>query len=200
VIYVPGHARVSEDVAWQLMAEHPFATMISVGAGEPHVTLMPVVVDIERRLLRGHLAAANPHRKLIDGRTPMTVIFHGPHAYITPKWYGHPAVPTWNYLMVEAVGVPVPADSTDALAIVRELTDEYQGVDASFRAENEEQERILPGIIAFTMPIERLTVKAKVSRNRTREEREGVIRGLHERGSTDDLALASWMERLSLDD
>jgi transcriptional regulator len=197
VIYVPGHARVDESVAWKLMAEHPFATLISVAEGEPHVTLMPVVVDADLRLLRGHLAAANPHRKLIDGGTPMTVIFHGPHAYITPKWYGHAAVPTWNYLMVEAVGTPTPADPATSLAIVRELTDGYQGDDAAFRAEDQEQERILPGIIAFTMPIERLTAKAKVSRNRTMEEREGVIRGLKERAHADDLSLAAWMERLS---
>jgi transcriptional regulator len=200
VIYVPGHARVSEDVAWQLMAEHPFATLISVADGEPYVTLMPVVVDPDQRLLRGHLAAANPHRKLIDGRTPMNVIFHGPHAYISPKWYGHSAVPTWNYLMVEAVGIPMPANAADALAIVRELTDIYQGEDSDFRAEDAEQERILPGIIAFTMPIERLTAKAKVSRNRTMEEREGVIQGLKQSGTDEELSLATWMERLSFND
>lgn len=199
MIYVPGHTRVPEDIAFELMAAHSFATLISVGEGEPYVTLMPVVIDAEARILRGHLAAANPHAKLIDGQTSLTVIFHGPHAYISPEWYGHPAVPTWNYLMVEAVGTPQPADSALSLAVVRELTDVYEGEAVSFRAEDAEQERILPGIVAFTMPIERLTAKAKVSRNRTMDERLGVIAGLHERGTDEDRALARWMERLSLD-
>lgn len=198
MIYVPGHARVDEDVAWQLMAEHPFATLISVGEGEPHVTLMPVAVDPGTRILRGHVAAANPHAKLIDGTTSMIVIFHGPHAYISPKWYGHAAVPTWNYLMVEAVGIPTPADPAMSLAIVRELTDAFQGDDSAFRADDGEQERILPGIVAFTMPIDRLTAKAKVSRNRTLEERVGVIDGLKQSGSDEERLLAAWMERLSL--
>jgi len=198
VIYVPGHAKVGEDVAYEVMTAHSFATLISVGEGEPHITLMPVVVDRERKILRGHLAAANPHRKLIDGVTPMTVIFHGPHAYIDPEFYGHPAVPTWNYLMVEAIGVPRPLDSGPSLELVRELTDVFQGGSAEFRAPDAEQERILPGIVAFEMPINQLTAKAKVSRNRTMEERLGVIEGLKVRAEGDDLALATWMERLSL--
>lgn len=199
MIYVPGHARVSEDIAFELMAAHPFATLISVREREPFVTLMPVVVDSEARNLRGHVAAANPHAKLIDGQTPMTIIFHGPHAYISPEWYGHPAVPTWNYLVVEAVGTPLRAERAESLAVVRELTDVFEGEATAFRAEDAEQERILPGIVAFTMPIDRLTAKAKVSRNRTIDERLGVIAGLKSRADGDDVALAAWMERLSLD-
>lgn len=199
MIYVPGHARVGEDVAFELMAAHPFVTLISVEDGEPHVTLMPVVVDRDRRVLRGHLAAANPHRKLIDGATSMSAIFHGPHAYIEPEFYGHPAVPTWNYLVVEAIGVPRPLEAAGSLDVVRELTDVYEGGASEFRAPDTEQERILPGIIAFEMAIDRLTAKAKVSRNRTIDERLGVIAGLKSRAEGDDLALAAWMERLSLD-
>jgi transcriptional regulator len=33
------------------------------------------------------------------------VSFVGPHAYISPTWYGTPnQVPTWNYVSIEARG------------------------------------------------------------------------------------------------
>lgn len=197
MIYIPGHTRTPESTAWRLMAEHPFALLISVGAGEPYITPMPVVVDAERRMLKGHLARANPHAKLIDGQTPLTVVFQGPHAFITPEWYDHAEVPTWNYLLAEARGVPIEADREGSLAIVRELIDLYEGPGGANRAPDAEHERILPGIVAFTMPVERLMVKAKVSRNKSPGSREGVIRGLNERGEADDVALARWMEELS---
>ena len=35
----------------------------------------------------------------------MLALFHGPHAYVSPSWYGvHPSVPTWNYAVVHARG------------------------------------------------------------------------------------------------
>lgn len=199
MIYVPGHTQVGEELAWRLMAEHPFATLISVGSGEPHVTLMPVVVDEGNRVLRGHVAAANPHAKLIDGVTPMTVLFYGPHAYISPEWYDHAEVPTWNYLLAEAQGIPEPADRETSLSIVRELVSLFESPDAVHRAPDAEHERILPGIVAFVMPIHRVTTKAKVSRNKSVASREGVVSGLKARATADDLALARWMEQLSFD-
>lgn len=180
------------------MQENSFALLISVGDGEPYITPMPVVVDAEARVVKGHLARANPHAKLIDGRTPLTVVFQGPHAFITPEWYDHAEVPTWNYLLAEARGVPIEADREGSLAIVRELIDLYEGPGGVNRAPDAEHERILPGIVAFTMPIERLMVKAKVSRNKSVVSREGVIRGLQERNEADDVALARWMKELSL--
>jgi transcriptional regulator len=33
------------------------------------------------------------------------VMFHGPHAYVSPSWYADPqSVPTWNYAVVHAHG------------------------------------------------------------------------------------------------
>lgn len=197
MIYIPGHTRTPEATAWRLMAEHPFALLISVGDGEPHITPMPVVVDAERRILKGHLARANPHARLVDGATPMSIVFQGPHAYISPEWYDHAEVPTWNYLLAEARGVPVESDREGSLAIVRELVDLYETPGGSHRAPDAEHERILPGIVAFTMPIEQLMVKAKVSRNKSMTSREGVIAGLRDRGEAEDFALARWMEELS---
>jgi transcriptional regulator len=55
-----------------------------------------------------HVARANPiwEGALASGR--VTAVFTGPHAYVSPLWYEHPdeQVPTWNYAVVHARGVP----------------------------------------------------------------------------------------------
>ena len=45
----------------------------------------------------------------------MLVIFTGPHAYISPRWYeDKERVPTWNYTAVHAYGVPQMLDDPKA--------------------------------------------------------------------------------------
>lgn len=83
------------DEAFALMENNPFATVISVSEGMPLVSQLPLTPKRSggKMELIGHLARANPHSKLID-TSPATVVFHGPHTYITPKWYTKNDVPT----------------------------------------------------------------------------------------------------------
>ena len=51
------------------------------------------------------MAKANPHWKLINENQESLVIFHGPHAYISPSLYEtRESVPTWNYAAVHVYG------------------------------------------------------------------------------------------------
>jgi hypothetical protein len=50
------------------------------------------------------MAKANPAWQTLDGSSILT-IFHGPHCYISPDWYGKPGnVPTWNYISIQVRG------------------------------------------------------------------------------------------------
>src|SRR3546814_7071149 len=53
------------------------------------------------------MARQNPQwRWFADGGESL-IVFHGPHAYVSPTWYERqPAVPTWNYATVHAYGRP----------------------------------------------------------------------------------------------
>ena len=57
--------------------------------------------------IRGHVARANPHWKQLANGSPVLVMFHGPHTYVSPSWYADTqSVPTWNYAVVRARAAP----------------------------------------------------------------------------------------------
>ena len=50
------------------------------------------------------MAKANTAWQVLHGSS-LLVIFHGPHCYISPDWYGKPGnVPTWNYISIQVLG------------------------------------------------------------------------------------------------
>src|SRR5690606_10489540 len=62
--------------------------------------------------LVGHVARANPVWQQCAMNQQSVVVFQGEQAYISPSWYaGKQAhgkvVPTWNYAVVHAHGIPV---------------------------------------------------------------------------------------------
>ena len=65
--------------AFDLIARYGFATLITVDGGRAVVSQLPMLADRERRVLRGHLARANPHAALIDGAACVAV-FTGANA------------------------------------------------------------------------------------------------------------------------
>ena len=53
-----------------------------------------------------HMAKNNPQWKEFFDDEVM-VVFSGPHAYVSPRWYEEQErVPTWNYAAVHAYGMP----------------------------------------------------------------------------------------------
>ena len=100
-MYIPQSFEVSdESVLDDFIASNSFAILISTINGSPFATHLPLILDrteSPQGVLLGHVARANPHWRVFDGKQPALAIFHGPHAYISPSWYvTSPAVPTWN--------------------------------------------------------------------------------------------------------
>lgn len=54
----------------------------------------------------GHMARANPQWRSFDPEREVLAICAGPHTYISPRWYSHVNVPSWNYQSVHAYGLP----------------------------------------------------------------------------------------------
>lgn len=192
-IYIPQHFAGDDATGRRLIAEFPFATLVtSARDAEPHVTYIPM--QLEGDVLLGHIARANPHwRHFGDG--PTVALFHGPHAFVSPHWYERPAdnVPTWNYAVVHAHGRPEPLEGEGLRAHLERLAGHFDH-GRPLPTEPERVERLLPGIVPFRMPIGRLEVKLKMSQNKTPADRRGVIAGLRATGRADSLAVAQWME------
>lgn len=108
-MYTPTYFKVEQpEKLKKLIQENPFAVLISGIAGKPVISHLPFHwSETEGKvILSSHMARANPHWELFERSPEVTVVFQGPHAYISPAWYPpSPAnVPTWNYTAVHAHG------------------------------------------------------------------------------------------------
>ncbi|MDB5972882.1 MAG: hypothetical protein JWQ90_5332 [Hydrocarboniphaga sp.] len=198
-LYAPApFAEADRAAAVALIAAHPFATLITaVDGAEPQVSHLPLL--LEGDVLIGHLARANPHWQSF-GRGSTIAVFHGPHAYVSPRWYAEPAhsVPTWNYATVHVSGRPALLGEADSKNSLLQLT---RAFDPDWRASEITIDRLLPGIVAFRMPIAACDAKFKMSQNKTADDRRSVIGGLlaAQTGPLSDAAgVAQWMMQKNL--
>ncbi len=198
-MYVPGHFDASDlGFCHDVIRAYPFAPIIT-GTTASHV---PFLLDAERGpsgTLVGHVAAANTHHADLTGSGgPALVVFTGPHAYVSPTWYDtQPAVPTWNYCVVHAVG---SARLLDDEATRRYLARLAAHFDSSWRFEAlpaDYQAKMVRGIVAFELEISRLEGKAKLSQNRSATDRQNVIAALEASAAPGDVEVARWMRRSS---
>jgi transcriptional regulator len=194
-VYVP-EPFVERDLrvlhAW--LRRFPFALLVTA-AGGFEATHLPFWLDAgagPHGTLYGHVARANPHWRRLDGATPALAVFSGPHAYVSPRWYEGPGVPTWNYLAVHAEGVPrILDEAADVHALLARLTEAHDGPGGFDALPADLVARLSRGVVGFALPIERLTGKAKLSQNKTPADRAGVIAGLEGRGDDNAREIAT---------
>ena len=200
-MYVPeAFAEREQAVLHEWMQRHPFALLVTGQGGAFGATHLPLWLDPGRGshgTLLGHVARANPHWRSFDGATRALAVFSGPHAYVSPRWYRKPGVPTWNYVAVHAEGAPRVVDDPEAVhTLLGRLTDAHDGPGGFDAVPADLVGRLSRGIVAFELPIERLTGKAKLSQNKGAEDRAGVVAGLRASGEPEALAIAALVERV----
>lgn len=161
-----------------------------------HAAFTPFLLDRERRVLRGHVARRNPQAGLFDGRT-VDVIFHGPHAYISPQLNDNDDVPTWNYVNVHVAG-PAMRIEGDASKwhflcdLVRVM--EKDNADGYLAAQEPVLRRLLDGIVAFEVGIEKILGRFKLGRNDPPGLQERTFRALQ---SETPPSLQDWLRTLA---
>jgi transcriptional regulator len=201
--YIPNHFASSGATAKALIAAHPFATFITVHAGEVFATQIPLVFRDASTLI-GHMARANPHSAaLLADATPIqaTVQFTGVNGYISPAWYTvNTGVPTWNYETVQARGVinlieGLPQTETVVKALIDAFDTQPERVKQAWAdSPPKAQAAQLGAILAFEMTLTDVHAKTKLSQNRPVEDRHRVVAAL-EQGTTNDVLVAAAMRR-----
>ena len=126
---------------------------------------------------------------------------------MSPAWYATKAehgrvVPTWNYSAVQVTGrVRRHEDPAWLLEAVTMLTEQHESGRAEPWAVTDAPEtyveKQLRAIVGLELTIERVEGKAKLSQNRSEEDRAGVVAGLRAEGGARESAVAEQMERLS---
>lgn len=182
-MYIPSAFAVDDRAAMlDVMRQHSFATMVTVADGRPFATHLPVLLDADRGahgVLIGHVARGNPQWRHLDGEA--LVIFQGPHAYVSPAWYGPgPAnVPTWNYIAVHAYGMArIIADPALVAEQLRALVAAHEPGDSGWSLDADYAGKAQAGVVAFELEIARLEGKFKLSQNKPAAARAGVAAAL----------------------
>lgn len=195
-MYVPTHFKSeSPDLIAKVVRENSFALLVTAFEDGIKTTHLPCLYDPsqgDRGTLRAHLATANDHWKAFDGKRQSTAVFLGPHSYVSPTWYEeHVSVPTWNYAAVHLTGSPHVLDANKSLDLLMEMVRIFEGPQSvyDFGAGEARAKKLLPGIVAFEMPVQVVTAKFKMSQNRSESDRQRVIE--HLAASEDSLAAAT---------
>jgi transcriptional regulator len=189
-MYSPPYNRVEdrkEVVAF--MQANSFALLVTATGGAPMASHLPVVVaDSEAGIvIHSHMAKNNPQwQEFFDDE--VLVVFAGPHAYVSPRWYEEKErVPTWNYAAVHAYGkVTVTRDRALKHAAQRGLVAQLdpQWLPKFDALRPEYVENMLNGIVTFDIAVTRLETRWKLSQNRGRREQELIAAELEKSGDS----------------
>lgn len=208
-MYVSPHFEESNlAVLHGLIRSHPLAAWITVADGTLVANHIPFVLDPSRGdfgTLIGHVARPNPVWKQLSPDVSSLVIFQGAEHYISPSWYPTKAetgkvVPTWNYVVVHAHGVPTLFHDRDRLlAHVTALTETHESrFETPWRVSDPPAgfvDSLLKGIVGIEIPIASLTGKWKVSQNRSNADRHTVVEELRKRQDDRSQQMADLVER-----
>jgi len=178
------------------MRSNSFAVVVTGTGGTLHASHLPVMVHDHGKdiVIDSHMAKNNAQwKEFFDDE--VLVIFAGPHAYVSPRWYeDKERVPTWNYAAVHAYGTPkVVADPKLKYDSQRRL---IEAMDPEWLPQfdalrQEYVDRMLDGIVNFQIAVTRLETRWKLSQNRSRREQELIAAQLEKSGDSTERALAA---------
>jgi len=201
-MYIPKAFREDDiNTLHAFIREYSFAALITQQDGVPFASHLPFLLDADRGpygTLLAHMARANPQWRAFNKEQEVLVIFQGPHAYITPSWYEvELSVPTWNYAVVHAYGLPrlveEKSELYDLLKILIQTHEAHFEKPWPFQLPDDYLQKMMQGVVGFEIQITRLEGKFKLSQNRTASEREKVIDALQDSSDTLSTGIAQLM-------
>ena len=171
-----------------------FPLLVTGLGGSLHASHLPAMIHEERGelVIDMHMAHANAQwREFFD--EDVMVLFSGPHAYISPRWYEETErVPTWNYAAVHAYGIPkLVTDEAAKHASQRRLvaTMDPEWLPRFDALSEKYVSGMLNGIVNFQIPVTRIETRWKLSQNRGRREMELIVEALEKGGESPLAAL-----------
>jgi transcriptional regulator len=181
----------------EFMRANGFVVLVTGTGGTLHASHLPAMVQEHEGQIRVdmHMARANPQWKEFFDDEEVLVVFPGPHAYVSPRWYEEKErVPTWNYAAVHAYGTPkIINDKSLKLQSQRRLIAalDPQWLPRFDALRCEYVDKMLDGIVNFEIAVTRIDTRWKLSQNRTRREQELIVSELERSSDSSERALAA---------
>jgi len=196
-MYSPAYNRVDDRAELlAFMRANSFPILVTGTGGVLHASHLPVTIHEEgsQIVIDMHMAKNNPQwQEFLDDEA--MVVFAGPHAYISPRWYEEQErVPTWNYTAVHAYGVPKIISEKKAKfesqrRLIASLDPQWLPKFDALRQEYVDM--MLDGIVNFSIPAARIETRWKLSQNRGRREMELIAAALEKSGDSNERALSA---------
>ena len=196
-MYSPSYNQVEDRAELlEFMRANSFAVLVTGTGGTLHASHLPVMVHQHGKeiVIDSHMAKNNPQwREFFDDE--VMLVFAGPHAYVSPRWYEEKErVPTWNYAAVHAYGIPKLVSDPklkheSQRRLVAALDPRWLPQFDALRQEY--VDRMLDGIVNFQVAVTRLETRWKLSQNRSRREQELIAAELEKSDDSVERALAA---------
>lgn len=194
-MYAPDPYRVDDqDRLFALIDAFPFAALARSGPAGPVIAHLPLALDrdgVGAPALVGHLARANPFLEGAAGQE-VVALFSGPDGYISPSTYPSKAihgkaVPTWNYVRVEARGrlcletdparlLPYVEAPTAMMERRREAPWSVKDAPAAY------VEALCAAIVGVRIALSACVGAWKLDQRKSPADRQGAIEGLRSQG------------------
>lgn len=195
----PKHDVTDPAVVRRLIAENPWATLISQSGGGLVASHYPVLLDDSSDALAVVTHVGRPDDEVHDfDDSEMLLIIAGPHGYVSPSWYAEGATPapTWNFSVAHCYGVPQVLDYETNVRVLTRLVAHFEGrVDKPLYLTREVADRLSPGTVGLRIPITRFVCKVKMSQDKDPVSQRNVLEHLRQPGPYSHPTLADDMER-----
>jgi transcriptional regulator len=143
----------------------------------------------------GHMSRANPQWKSF-GEQEVLLIFHGAHTYISPRWYNHVNVPTWNYMNIHVYGKVRMLEGQELHDLLSQLVQKHEA-NTGYSMEGLPAEMVakeIKGVAGFALEVTRIDAGFKLSQNRDDESHANIVRELEKRGDDASAEVAQEMK------
>ena len=186
-MYIPKYFQLEDQPKIiNFIEKHPFGTIITKDVQTPVATHLPFILNKEEQseglTLYSHFAKANQHWQKVSNQRSL-VIFNGPHAYISPKYYDNKnSVPTWNYVSVHVYGnIKLIEDYTECISVIEQTINIFdkEYLKQWYNLPNEYKQGMMNGIKLFRMKSTEIQAKEKLSQNKTIGEQTRIATDLY---------------------
>jgi transcriptional regulator len=199
-MYTPKLYREEDrEIILEFLKKNNFPALVTHDGKSLIATHLPVeIVETgeDKLVIYSHMSRVNPQWKSF-GDQEVLLIFQGPHTYISPTWYDHVNVPTWNYMNIHVYGKARVVDGEELRSTLARLIEKHES-HSDYRLESLPEgyaDKEMKGAIGFVVDVTRIDAGYKLSQNRNDKDHENIIKELELRGDAESAGVAEGMRR-----
>jgi transcriptional regulator len=199
-MYIPKLYREEDrERTLEFLKKNNFPALVTHNGKSLIATHLPVeIVEMgqDQLAIYSHMSRVNPQWKSFGDQEAL-LIFQGPHTYISPTWYDHVNVPTWNYMNIHVYGKARVVDGEELKSTLSRLVEQHEA-HSDYRMETLPEgyaDKEMKGAIGFVVDVTRIDAGYKLSQNRNDKDHENIIKELELRGDAESAGVAEGMRK-----